>query len=149
MLIGKNTDMAINNPLFVDKWNVVYPEVNENEDKIVEIFEGEVEMEKTEQQKYLGFVLSSKGDNMKYIRKIQSKSIWIINKIFEKLASLNLRKYYFECALLHLNVILPSSILYASEAYYNVKELELSAIERIEEHFFIKLFKNTRACPIL
>ena len=85
---------------------------------------------------------------MKNIREMQNKSAWIINKIFEKLSSLNLRKYYFECALLLLNVILRSSILYASEAYYNVKETELRALEQIEKNFLRKLFKTTRTCKI-
>ena len=148
MLIGKNSEQAINNPIFVDNWKIDYQKVNQNEDKLVETFEGDIEMKKTEQQKYLGFILSSKGDNMKNIREMQNKSVWIINKIFEKLSSLNLRKYYFECALLLLNVILRSSILYASEAYYNVKETELRALEQIEENYLRKLFKTTRTCPI-
>ena len=44
--------------------------------------------------------------------------------------------------------ILRSSILYASETYYNFKENELRTLERIEEHFLRKIFKTTKACPI-
>ena len=81
MLIGKNSEQAINNPIFVDKWKVEYQKVNQNEDKLVETFEGDIEMEKTEQQKYLGFILSSKGDNMKNIREMQNKSVWILSAL--------------------------------------------------------------------
>ena len=58
---------------------------------------------KTEEYKYLGFVN---------------------RKIFNKLVSLNLRKYYFEYAVLFLNVMLRSSFLYAGESYCNLKEVE-------------------------
>ena len=63
------------------------------------------------QQKYLGFILLSKGDNMNDIMGMKNKSIYVINKIFVKLKSLNLRKYSFECAMIFLNLIL-------SVAYY-------------------------------
>ena len=65
-----------------------------------------------------------------------------------KLDSLNLRKYFYECGIIFLNVMLRSSILYASETYYNLKETELRAIERIEENYLRKLLKTTRGCPI-
>ena len=65
-----------------------------------------------------------------------------------KLDSLNLRKYFYECGIIFLNVMLRSSILYASETYYNLKETELRAIERIEENYLRQLLKTTRGCPI-
>ena len=86
------------------------------------------------QQKYLGFILSSKGDNMNDIMGMKNKSIYVINKIFVKLKSLNLRKYSFECAMIFLNLILTSSILYAWETFCNL-ESEIRILERIEECF--------------
>ena len=44
--------------------------------------------------------------------------------------------------------MLRSSILYACETYYNLKETELRQIERIEEGFLRQLFSTTRGCPI-
>ena len=105
-------------------------------------------MKSTEQQKYIGFKLSSKGDNMKNKIEMRNKSVWIINKIFDRLKSLNLGKYYFECAIIFLNAILRSSILYASETYYNMKENEFRVLERIEENFLRRLFNTGKACPI-
>ena len=79
---------------------------------------------------------------------MKKKFIWISTKIFNRLNSLNLKQYYFECALIFLNVILRSSILYASETYYNLKENELRTLERIEEEFLRKLLKTGRGCPV-
>ena len=61
---------------------------------------------------------------------------------------MNLRKYYFECGMIFLNIMLRSSILYASETYYNLKEPELRKLERIEEGFLRRLFKTSKGCPI-
>ena len=65
-----------------------------------------------------------------------------------RLNGLSLKQYYFECALIFLNVMLRSSILYACETYYNLKETEVRQIERIEECFLRKILKTTKGCPI-
>jgi hypothetical protein len=75
---------------------------------------------------------------------MKTKSIWIINKIFNKLDCLTLSKYYFECGIIFLNIMLRSSILYASECYYDLKETELRQLERIEEGFLRRLFKTPK-----
>ena len=85
---------------------------------------------------------------MANIDEMKSKSVWIIRNIFTKLNGLNLKKYYFECAIVFLNVMLCSSILYACETYYNLKEIEIRQLERIEETFLRKMFKTSKRCPI-
>jgi len=109
---------------------------------------GQTEMTQTNEYKYLGFVISSKGDNMAHIRTIKNKSIGLIRKICSKLESLNLRNYFFECSLILMNVILRGTILYAADMFYNLKENELRNIERIEENFMRKILKTTKGCPI-
>ena len=47
-----------------------------------------------------------------------------------------------------MNVMLRSSILYASECYYNMKEQEIRQLERIEENFMRQLLKTKKSCPI-
>ena len=85
---------------------------------------------------------------MKNINMMKTKSIWIIRKLFSRLNSLHLQKYYFECGIIFLNVMLRSSILYACESYYALKETELRQLERIEENFLRQLFKTSAGCPI-
>ena len=67
----------------------------------------------------------------------------------KKLDSLYLRQYYFECALLLMNVMLRSSILYAADMYYSLKENEVRQLERIEEGYLRKILKTTKGCPII
>ena len=124
MLVGKNSESILNSHLQVDNWKVEHvdnPETKESD--LVETYEGLVSIGKTEKHKYLGFMISNTGDNMANITEIKNKSIGIIRKIFNKLESLNLKQYYFECALIFLNVMLRISILYACGTYYDLKEL--------------------------
>jgi hypothetical protein len=106
-----------------ESWDVEYvddPCTGSN--KLVETYKGVKLMERTDKQKYLRFILSSRGNNMAKIDKIKRKSVWIMSKIFTKLNGRNLKKYYFECAILFMNVMLRSNILYPFETYYNLKE---------------------------
>ena len=61
---------------------------------------------------------------------IKNKSIGVIRKIFNKLNSLNLQKYYFECAMIFMNTMLRPSILYASDMYYNLKYVKLNKLKK-------------------
>ena len=149
MLIGKNTEHILNSPLSVDKWDVEHRvEKTTGDTALVETYTGQVEIGQCTEQKYLGFILSSTGDNLVNIRSIRNKSNGTIRKIFTKLESLCLQKYYFETGILFMNIMLRSSILYGCESYYNLKENEIRQLERIEEHFMRKLLKTKKGCPI-
>ena len=149
MVVGKDTEDVLFTDLTVDKWSTFHSYDSETgEDVLEEVYEGPVTIERTEQQKYLGFVLSSKGDNMVNINCMKMKSKGIIRRIFSKLESLNLQKYYFECAMVFMNTMLRSIILYGCETYYNLKEGEIRQLERIEEGFLRELLKTSKGCPI-
>ena len=42
-----------------------------------------------------------------------------------------------------------SSILYASETYYDMKEMELRQLERIEEGYMRQVLNTTKGCQII
>ena len=149
MLVSKKPESVLNSPLQVDSWKVEHEDNPITGDSdLVETYEGLVTIGQVPKYKYLGFMISCTGDNMLNIAEMKNKSTWIIRKIFNRLEILNLRQYYFECALIFLNVMLRSSILYACKTYYNLKEFEVRQLERIEENFLRKLFKTNRGCPI-
>ena len=117
MVIG-NKDYCINSKLLVDSWKQEYVEdKSSGEYKLVESFVGEVPIEKTNEYKYLGFIISAKGDNMANINSMKRKSIGIIRTLVQNLEDMKLKHYYFECAM-----DLRGTILYARETYYNLTE---------------------------
>ena len=144
MIVGKQSDSFFTNDLMVDTWTVDYSETG----NILEKYDGQTPIDQTEQQKYLGFIISNTGNNMVNISAVKKKSFGIIPKILSKLNSLKLRKYYFEGALILMLSVLRPSILYASEMYYNLKEAEIRHLERIEENFLRKILKTGKGCPI-
>ena len=123
-------------------------ETEGDETKLVESFKGLVELGQTDEQTYLGFVISNKGNNMANINQVKNKSIGTIRKIFNRLESSNLKKYYFESAIILLNAMLRPSILYSCEAYYDLKENEIRQLERIEESYMRQVLKAGAKCPI-
>ena len=149
MIIGKNANLIKEN-LQVDNWKTEYRE-NEisGEINLNEYYGGKINILKTDQYKYLGFVISCKGDNMANIREVKGKALGVIRKILNKLQSLNLQQYYFECSLIFMNVMLRGTILYGADMYYGLKETELRQLERIEESFMRKIFNTTKGCPII
>ena len=143
-------DKIVSANLSVDNWIVKHiKNKHTGETQLKETFAGKVEVEICTEQKYLGYVLSNKGDNMVNIKAIKCKSIGTIRQIFSKLEVLNFGKYYFEVGLILKNAILRTSILHASETYYYLKESEIRQIERIEESFMRKLLKTSKGCPII
>ena len=86
---------------------------------------------------------------MANIRAIRNRSNGTIRKIFNKLNGLNLQKYYFECGMIFMNVMLRTSILYACETYYHLKENEIRQLERIEENYMRQLLRTKKSCPIM
>ena len=74
MIIGKTSHEAINNDLYVDKWTETYEDDKDTgEVELVEEYSGDTELGQTDEQKYLGFIVSSKGDNMANIKDIKNK----------------------------------------------------------------------------
>ena len=148
MIIG-NEENCMNTELLVDSWEQNYKEnTKTGELELVENYIGEVPIGKTTEYKYLGFMISAKGDNMVNINAMKRKSIGIIRTLIQKLEDMKLKNYYFECAMIFFNVRLRGSILYASETYYNLTENNLRNIERIEETFLRKVLKTSKGCPI-
>ena len=101
--------------------------------ELLEKYIGKVSIEEVQEQKYLGFILSSEGNNLANIKAMEQKAIGIIWTILWKLDHLILRQFYFECSKLFMNTILRGSILCAAECYYNLTENRLR-IERIEDY---------------
>ena len=150
MLVAKNIEEIHRNKLFVDQWSIEHKkQKNSEETYLEETFIGKVEMGQCDDQKYLGFTISNSDNNMTNMRNARNKSFGTIKSILNKLRDLKLRKYHFECGMIFLNIMLRSSILYGSETYYNLKENELRALERIEESYMRQLLGTTKGCAIV
>ena len=72
MFVGKDKNDLLDSELLVDKWELKYEDdQNTGKEKLVETFYGLIPIGKTNEQKYLGFVISAVGDNMANIRAVK------------------------------------------------------------------------------
>ena len=109
-----------------------------------EKFNGKVSMTEEKSLVYVGHVMSQDGRNLPNIIHKRNKTIGTQKQILKLVEPLGL--YTFESAIVYIESLLRSSILYASETMINVKEAEYRALEKIEESVLQKLFKTTRSC---
>ena len=79
MLISKKKENVPDNDLMVDTWEVNYEE-NKQTGKVclVEKCNGQTKIKQINEQMYLGFVISSTGNNMANINQLKKKSFGVI-----------------------------------------------------------------------
>ena len=88
MMVGIHTEIVPTSNLSVDTWSVHQKDNRDTGDTdLVEDYDRQVEIESCTEPKYLGFVISSTGNNMANISAV---------RIFSKLKSLNLHQYHEE-----------------------------------------------------
>ena len=75
--------------------------------------------------------ISQDGQNMKTIKQRRNKQLRKKKIITNLLRPFG--KYTFECGLTFLNSLIRKSVLYGSEAMYNITKKGMREIERIEE----------------
>ena len=142
--IGKKCEDHKCQPLYVDSWEETEENDNGNVD-IKDVCLGEERMEETEEEKYLGDVISKDGRNLKNIQARVNKGKGIVQKILNILEGIPFGKLYFEVAMLLRNTLLVSSVLCNSEAWFNLTNPELNLLESIDLMFLRSLLKAPKS----
>ena len=77
--------MVFDTDLLVDNFIVTYKDNQSGDVEIEETYGGKIPIDRTNEQTYLGFVISSKGDYMANITQLEKKSVGIIRTIINRL----------------------------------------------------------------
>ena len=134
--------------LFIDKWSEVAIKGEYSEEiDYKDVFEGEHTMEQKNEERYLGDLISIDGRNMKNIRARINKGFGIVNRILMMLNGIPFGRQYFRVGIILRNSLLASSILFNSEAWYNVTSSELELLESIDLSFLRQLLKAPKGTP--
>ena len=88
----------------MDNWAEVEGESLELQDQFV----GEEIMEESQEEKYLGDIISNDGRNMKNIKSRVNKGKGIVSRIMTLLEGIPFGKFYFEVAVILRNSLLVS-----------------------------------------
>ena len=146
--IGKTCDKYKCQPLFVENWEENEVEECDSMDiKIEDVFDGEEIMEEKEDERYLGDVISQDGRNLKNIKSRVNKGTGIVRNILTMLDGIPFGKFYFEAAIILRNSLLVSSVLFNSEAWYNLTDAELDLLETVDVMLLRGILKAPKSTP--
>ena len=146
--IGKSCDKYKCQELKVDRWEEL--EIRNEEtgiDEIKDVCNDEDIMEEKTEEKYLGDLISGDGKNIKNVKARVAKGTGIINRILAILDGVPFGKFYFKIALILRESLLVSSMIYNSEAWYNVTNREMDLLETVDLQFLRKVLNAPRSTP--
>ena len=146
--VGKMREEHKCQPLYVDNWKEKdEPNSDFKEIRVGDIFDGEERMEETEQQKYLGDIVSQDGRNIKNFKMRVIKGIGIAKNILNMLEGIYFGKYHYEAAIILRNSLLVSSVIFNCEAWYNITSAEMTLLESVDIMMLRGILKAPRSTP--
>ena len=104
-----------------------------------EYYGGPEVMKVKQEQVYLGDVISTDGKHTKNVMARKNKGLGVITQIMQILDSVVYGKYFFEVAMVLRSSMLLSSLLLNSEAWVNLSEKDIRALERTDEMLLSKI----------
>ena len=134
--------------LEVDNWEL--EKVDESETGLQNLEEVMVEshtLEKLDEDKYLGDIISVDGKNSKNIKARKGKAAGIIKQIITILHDICFGPFQFEVALILRDSLFLNSVLVNSEAWYGLTEEETSELEREDENLLRKILEAPSKSP--
>ena len=135
--------------LYLDTWKIQESlEVNTGKKVYNDKADVESKIKTSEEEKYLGDVITNDGKNTKNIAARRARGIGIVDKIFTYLDEVFLGPFYYQAALMFRTSLLFSSILLNSESWYNITESDLQQLESVDHILHRKLLESPRSTPI-
>ena len=145
MHVGKKCIEEVCPELYIDGWKLKeVEEVDTDSFAVEDEYEGLVNMETVQHEKYLGDILTNDGKNTRNIAARKNRGIGVVNQILTILEEICFGKYYFQVAMVLRNSLLISSLLTNSEAWYNLSSKDVTELERVDEDLLRKVLE----CPI-
>ena len=104
-------------------------------------------MEEKNYERYLGDIISKDGRNIKNIQARVNKGTGIVKNILTYLDGIPFGKFHFEAGILLRNSLLVSSMLFNSEAWYNLTDSELNLLETVDLMLLRGILKTPKSTP--
>ena len=112
-----------------------------------EQYSGQVKVKETYSTKYLGEVLSSDGRNTDNISERRKRGFGTITDIVKILDNMCLGPLMFQKAVVLRDSMLVGTLLTCSEAWYNITELDLVHLEKIDKALWSNILEVARTIP--
>ena len=144
--IGSNDHLTPS--LFIDNWKV--KKVDEKltgVENLVDVNDEEIELDRSEEETYLGDVISKDGKNIKNILARKGKGLGVIDQISSMLENICFGPYQVEIALIWRNALLLNSILTNCEVWYGLTLQDVTHLEQVDEIFLRKILEAPSSSP--
>ena len=146
MHIGRETPYCPD--LFIDNWKVKSVETLDTEDDIsIDILDGVHKIEDSDEEKYLGDILSSDGSNTKNIKARKAKGFGIVDKISSMLEDIFFGPFFFEVALILRSSLFLNSILLNSEVWYRLTKADVEELESVDNALLRRILEAPACTP--
>ena len=132
--------------LYIDTWKMELR--TKFETKVEEdVFDGEFEMEESDEEKYLGDLITSNGLNKKNIAARKGKGYGIIERIIGMLQEISFGPNYFVVANLLRHSLFLSSVLLNSEAWYALTLADVEQLEMVDQALLKRIMETPSSTP--
>ena len=132
--------------LHLDEWSVEAVDHTDAGGSIVleDVQGDEHVVELVTEERYLGDIISKDGRNTKNVKARTAKGNGTINQIMSILEDICFGKYFFEVTVILRNSLFINSLIFNSEAWYNVTNTDLEELEKADEQLLRKILE----CPV-
>ena len=135
--------------LYLDTWKIEESEEYDTGSKVIkDVIDQDYKIESSEEERYLGDLITSDGKNTKNILARKSKGIGIVDKICNHLNNVFFGPYHFQTALMFRESMLLNSILVNSESWYNLSDTDIKNIESVDNILHRRLLETATSTPI-
>ena len=146
MHIGKKKDYCPD--LLIDSWKIeTKTEVKTKSVEQIDVFDGDVEMEESGEEKYLGDLITSDGSNKKNVAARKGRGFGIIDKVMAMLEEISFGPNFFEVAILLRDSLFLSSILLNCEAWYGLTLSDVEQLEIVDQALLKKILDAPSSTP--
>ena len=113
-----------------------------------DVFKGKQKIKTVSYAKYLGDIISWKGNNELTIKDRTSRGMGIIKDISHILNNTYFGKYFFQSALILRNALLISSLLTNCETWMNIRQKDINALSMVDHALLRKILDCPQSTPI-
>ena len=146
--IHVGNDKTVCPTLQIDQWKVKnISEMETNKSSLEDVYNGSYVIEDTNQEKYLGDILTSNGKNDQNIIARVKKGLGIIKQVSSILEEVFFGKYFFTVAKILRDSLFINSILLNSEVWYHLSKSNIEELEKLDNILLRKFLQVGNSVP--
>jgi hypothetical protein len=133
----------------LDTWKIDSSEEYDTGRKILnDVIDDDYKIEQSDEESYLGDLITCNGKNGKNMAERKSKGIGIVDNICSILKDVFFGPYFFQTALVLRESLLLNSILLNSESWYNLTTADIKELEHIDNVLHRRILETPVSTPI-